>query len=644
MYPVCLISYLLSTILYIPALRILLIGLRCEQIDNELRSSADLSEKCLSGTHLTSFCLNIPATLLFIIGTSLYKTFVFNPKLTFNENTACVRPYPEITRHIMRSVLLLFEIFGIFIDNNTLISGCVLILNIAFFVYVYKNNWMYNELRKVWEITLMALSSWIAALNFIQIYSNPEFSAAILTGFIGNGFILTLCIIYYRDDSVISAVMSKNNEWQAIQSCIFVLKLCYEVQRNENLRNMRALIYYCSYHTNRCKIPHCTLTILMEKRNLDHAMNKTIMIEGLISSTSRVLKKLVTIDQPNSVLAKIFLLGFTCGWTANHLFAWELQKKLKNHALSLFDQYTIFFHMRKLKEYEKETEKKRNKSSELEPLEILSKLKIERRLNRMIEKSTTFYNQFWDILQDKTPDYERFLSLGKNVVQCNKRIKNLWSKLCEIRGNVSLSVARLYSLYTREILMDSKTTDELFELKEKGLATLDTEIRMMQFDEVSDGVIAISAVSRTLGRISLANNAMCSMVGYTKQELKDIHFDQLIPNIYRERHNEGFKIACFKAEGSEIITKNYKDTYLLTKSGYIVPVDIHLVDGPSLLNQYSFIGKVKLVRSQFAYNSVHILANCENQIQAVTSSIFSNLKFKRCDTLFGNFNTISECA
>jgi len=356
-------------------------------------------------------------------------------------------------------------------------------------------------------------------------------------------------------------------------------------------------------------------------------MYRKEMIQGIMNSVSRILKKYVAVENENSIDAKLFYMSFLVNWTNNYLFAWELYKKIKAHYLSSLARYILYYHMQKLRDIEKEIAHRRNKSSEIEPVEILVKLKLEKRLQSLFENVGTEYGKFWDILQIKNPRYERFIGIGSNIINLNKRIRSLWEKLCKIRGTISLSVTRMYSLYCQEILMDKSSITKLKEMLETnkdGISSLDSHIRKMQFEGVSDGVVAISATQKSFGKVTLINNTACSIIGCSKESIKDRPFSKVIPQIYRKAHEEAFEIECLKIEGSMKFNREVREAFIKTYSGYILPVDLAIVDGPSLLSQYSFIGKLRLRKHESKHNVIHILTDTDMIIKEISSSIFIN--------------------
>jgi len=623
LYPACAISYTFTVILYIPALGVLLTALKTYEGNGKTYSAAVPNLEYFNENHIYMFSLSIPSIILLILGSTIYRIFAFNPSLSFTEHSACLSSFPYIIFHIVRTLLLIICVFGAFINSREFITLFVTIILFAYYCYRFNAIDIYNKKKNNCMIAILALSLWISILNFVGCYFETNFSAAIISGILFGGIIMLMFTFSERIDNLCQTLIYSNNDHDKIKSCTAMGRLVQECLSDKDASKRNIVAFY-SFHYSKCKYPFCPITQIIEKDQLNPDKYKKEMLDGIINNINRSLKNYVTLDNPNSVPGKLFYFSFLVNLTNNYIFAWELQKKIKLHNLSLLDKYTMFYTVQKLKTFEKEIMTNNNKQRDLDPVEVLKKLKYEKRLTKLFENVATEYGNFWDILQDKNPNFERFLTIGKNVININNRINVLWKKLLKIRGTVSLSVLRMYTLYCQEILMDKKKIAELADMHTEGINAVDSEIRKMQFEGVSEGIIAISTNDKSHGKITMINNAACSIIGYPKNIIKDKLFTSIIPPMFREAHEKGFWNESMKLEGCMEFHKERRDGYLKTSSGYILPVDVAVVDSPSVLSQYSFIGKLRVDRDEMKHNVIHILTDKDMIIQEISSSIFFN--------------------
>ena len=613
-------AFILSSIFYVPALGFSILGASCEYVDKRLVFSMDHSVECMKDSHLGIFLLSVSSMLVLCTITMTYKIYIFNPSLNFDDPTACLDSTPSVIFHVVRSLLLLVEIHCSLLVSAEITSASLAIILILFFWYRFDALELYHKRLNDRCIVISALAAWIAVLHFLALLLDEDINGPFVGGVYMCGIGIIILTITFLDETTQKTIAKSSSDLGKILSCLATVRLCQECDTDSRLTNMNLAMHY-SYHYSKCQEPYCPITIATNSGRINPLKNKKEMIAKLLNNVSRQMKKCIGLDHPHSLLAKMFYLSFILHWTGNCIFGWEIYKKLKSmHNLSSVAKTTLHFHMLSLKKAEKAYEENKSSMLEIEALEILGKIKLEKRLRKTLERAAVGYSSFWDILQDQDPQYNRFLAIGISVVKYNNLIRDLWKKLCSLRGCVSRHIVLAYSLYCREILFDKKST---IELGEQMTSDLENEIRMMQFDGIAEGVVAVSALAKSLGKVIMTNNSICVMTGYSRREFADMKFSLLIPPIFRSAHDNGFETDCYKMEESGKFDKKIKDTFLLAKSGYIFPVDVVIVDGPNLLNSYCFVCKLRQKRASSDFNTIHILTDPNGIIQNLSSSIFS---------------------
>ncbi len=239
---------------------------------------------------------------------------------------------------------------------------------------------------------------------------------------------------------------------------------------------------------------------------------------------------------------------------------------------------------------------------------------------KLIEENSTAYGQFWGTLQERAPSYERFVTLGLNILQADTRIRQHWDRLGVMREKVPIRMVAAYSHYCSEILQDSKRIESILELNDHPeLLAQDNAI----LEHVGPGncVVGVSADSRNVGLIKHFNAAFCELTGYAREQLRDMRLTSLIPRIMQAAHDRAFLERCCFMEGVETFRYPEFDAYLVHRSGYIVPVRMQLVAMPDYTNSYCVLAKIKLNKTKNGFQTVHMLTDPKDVVCAVSSSI-----------------------
>ena len=612
------VSFSLSTLLYIPLLGTLLLGIKCNYEAGSYVASIDASSGCMNGSHLMLFFICLFAILALSVIVGLYKAFIFNPSLSFEDPSACLSPNPSITFHFVRTLLLLLTVYGSLFAMKNAMAILNVIIQISFFLYRFKAIGVYYEQFDKFSIVVSAFASWIAVMNvFVCYLGDIKFAASVIGGIFECGAGVIVLVLLLRKGELFKTVESDESDRSKVSSCISRIRICSEAFSNSREVSMNTIMYY-SHHYTKCKFQNCPITAVMSRGHSNFAIYRQEIVDGMFYSVNRQLKKRISVENPNAIMPKLFFISYVLAWSKKHMFAWEIYKKLKtSYRLSYIDLSILYFHKQGLEKAEKQLKANKSSTSEMQPLEILEKLKLERRLKNTLREAAMEYGAFWELFNDPNPRYGRFIAHGSNVIKCNKLIRSIWKELCTIRGSISALITKAYSLYCREVLFDRLRA---VEINMRLPTEYDNEIRTLQFEEASDAVIAVSALVKCLGRIVLANDAVCTITGYTKSELRVMQLSTLIPKMYREQHEMGFEAECYRVESSYRFSRKSKDVFILTKAGYIVPVDLIMVDGPNLLSKYCFIGKIKQKKILQDFNSVHILTGPDRIIKNISSS------------------------
>ncbi len=165
-------------------------------------------------------------------------------------------------------------------------------------------------------------------------------------------------------------------------------------------------------------------------------------------------------------------------------------------------------------------------------------------------------------------------------------------------GSLPLRFVLLYAAYSEQILHDEKRAAAVRELSEKP-ELLIREDTLSQYISPGDGILGVAAGMQELGLIKTCNAALCELVGYSKEELKELRMLRLIPQLLRPKYGETLEQQCWLMDEAEEEGKE-------------------LVAVPNYTNGYSFLIRARKVAEQYRVH--HLLADVSGLISAVSSS------------------------
>eukprot|EP01022_Parablepharisma_sp_SALTPOND_P015274 TRINITY_DN2144_c0_g1_i1.p2 TRINITY_DN2144_c0_g1~~TRINITY_DN2144_c0_g1_i1.p2 ORF type:complete len:304 (-),score=29.68 TRINITY_DN2144_c0_g1_i1:2229-3140(-) len=121
-----------------------------------------------------------------------------------------------------------------------------------------------------------------------------------------------------------------------------------------------------------------------------------------------------------------------------------------------------------------------------------------------------------------------------------------------------------------------------------------------------------------------------------------------MPSIYREVHSKEMEKCTQKLDYGEGICAIRKETFMLHKSGYILPVVLKIVDSPHIMNGYAFIASVVVPKEDKDYSTAYLLLNPEKTITGITSNCVNHLGItldilgQDIEKVIENFSALSE--
>jgi len=597
---------MMTGVLYMPILGILYTGMDCE----------GESSYCFQNTNLATFIIGIVSAFLLFIVSLIFKIFIFNPHLSHNDPTAFFNTRPILLMHIFRTFAITIQFFA---QSQASESVTVFLIFALLFIYciIQKQTLDCYNILTMKFLVIFARISFLAsfAVVLIHVYELQSdfvtFSGLILCG-IG---VALLSLLVWNDPFEL-IISGQDTEDCLTNACLSMLLLEFQIHESKSRTNAQHLSSFFAKHISKCTNVCCPITRIYDNNQVNPYKNYNEMLTALLFVINISLKKVVS-QYPKFVSAKIlymFVILDKLGY--NYILAWELYKHSKCLQLSLIDQYKLYDIKKTLAKSSKQAS---NVKNIVDPLAILHKIKLERKFRHSLENNTLLYSQFWDILQEQSPDFQKFMKTGKNILQGNITINKKWELLSNLQCGISLHITYQYFNYCKKVKIDETKLKQIEE-KFNSASILDSGNMLMQYMGQGDGVIAVSGTAESLGKMVQVNCAFCEFIEYPKEFLIMKNITNLVPNLFKNYHSNAFEYECFMLEGGQRRKYDDKEGFFVKKSGYILPVTTKIVESPSVLNTYSFIGRVRPNKSIKEFNIVHLLTDPNGTIENITEN------------------------
>ncbi len=475
-------------------------------------------------------------------------------------------------------------------------------------------------------------NAWVGVILLLRMctseFSGATFGAIVLCGAV---LVYFLCACDEVDEFRLlsdgTVDKSRSSTVSSEAACLLSALRLRELVGKKNRSTDRLAITYLVSHIKHCTLRSCRAQTLYDQGKLSINTNRGEVVKALTSVINSRFKEAL-IRQKQSALIRILYVGFLLTHAKNYILAWEVNESVKTCKASLLERvhHYLYRYPRPYTSYRKRIKGLIDRQTaklerSLEPLEMELRERSSDKICRLIVENGTAYGQFWDTLQDRSPLYMRFVTLGFAILKGNKCIKRIWRGLSSAKGRVPLKLLSVYLAYADQVLRDSAKSNAIKEYFDRPELLIQDNV-VLQYVGSGNGVLGASADNKQLKYIKQANAAMCELSGYTREELKITRLETLLPRIFVSAHEEDFMRMCSLAEVGEEIPLVAKQTFLVHKSQYIVPVVVQVVAGPNYTNNYSFIARVRRDKVASRFEVVHILADEKNVVIAVTSSIF----------------------
>ncbi len=244
----------------------------------------------------------------------------------------------------------------------------------------------------------------------------------------------------------------------------------------------------------------------------------------------------------------------------------------------------------------------------------------ERRLLRLLVKSTELHIQFYTLLSETQPSYDRFLSVGISLMAMLKRVAMTWKRLKRSSAKLSLSLLNSYSSYCCWVLGNDHKAS-LIRQARTAFSVSSGDDLLLSYAENGAAVVVVGTLPPHVGLLRRCNQAFCELSGYPQTAIVNQPLELVIPQAYKQQHTQKLELACALTEFGYSPVLQLDSAFILHKSGYIRPIVLRLVTSADYTNGYCFIGRMAKDTSRSDPYTVHLLSDSKGYITDLSSSI-----------------------
>ncbi|CAD8074840.1 unnamed protein product [Paramecium sonneborni] len=470
-------------------------------------------------------------------------------------------------------------------------------------------------IQKMWSI-LSAVNLWTIIMMFYSYkFDGQTFQKTIQAWLIGIPLIIGILIFRQKHAvDLLEANLKKfTNGMQIILLCEYLVLLMEKSQKCQ--RSQLLLDSYIEIHKEVCNRTDCIVKLKVElaskyKENPIYTDRNHIIIELICQIYHEGIKKFP--DDTPLRLSYIYFLF-------NQQKSYSLIMAELNQAMDFKPTFDYEFQIYRYKTIIEEESQKKAELFDSTNYLIQNKEFIEH-----LEITALKVVEFWSALSEEVPDMSKLMVYGFKIIRLQEDIEIKWNKLQE---NKSLKLYNYLAKFYLLVLDDQENAQnfqqqywtlqkskqqELNELEEICNQSTPTLVALAQFQKIN---------------IYTVNKSLCSLLGFSKTDLIDRSINQIIPNIFVEKHNECLELFI---ENKARYSKQFitQSVYLLTKSNYILPIfsTVKLLQAEN--NQLFFIAQYQ---QSFSPKQIcYLLLDRKGYIEHISSSCILLL---RLDTI-----------
>ncbi len=625
----CIAFYVLtftSSVLYLPCLGTAVVALRSNAKRSVMR--ADHSMDCWSKLYIASFVVSLCSGVVLFLTTAAFKLFVFMHEPNVHDVGAKAGSEYEVSAMLVRTVELALILmlstgkdtnkqFFAFLEGGSLVL--VLLLNIRYSV-------LYNENSEALVRFVAWAGAWVGVVEMLLQFFDT-FASATLGGVVFCGVLIEYMVLGSSPVrsalNLLTSIRGREvTEREAIRRAVAAIDMHKRCITGGNT-NETMVACYMKSHAEHCTNSMCPVREICAGGKISPKQRKDEALTGILYCINSTFKQ-VLLASPEFIAVRLLYVGFLIHYTKNYILAWEINEGTRGSGASIIQRLHVYRYTRLLKTFIGSAKDLAQSSYDsVEPLDITLRIRRSDKACRLIEQNATVYGQFWDTLMDRAPSFERFVALGSAFLETNKRIKAVWEDLTQLCGTIPVRFVALYASYSHEILQDERRALAAQEYLDRPELLIQSDV-IFQHMGAGNCVAAVSANVRDMGRIKNFNAALCELTGYTREELRDSHMQKLVPPLYQDMHSRTFAKRCGVMNSGLQVERVVRETFILHKSQYLVPVTLQVVATPNYTNNYCFLVKMKKLacKEEIRGEFYHIVTGVDHVISGLSANLY----------------------
>ena len=582
--------YEFESIVNIPFLRILFSVFNCENGNMIMAPKI----QCQKSTNLVMMIISCILILTYLILIILFHMTFFEFGAIHGKVRAAFTSSTEVLLVIMKFILVVCYQFITHQMALALITICIGIF--LLFDFLSKQPFINNGITKLYY-TLYLLFVWTGITCIVSLLlKNSKFEGGILLLILGYPFILLTIIskeLEFTLERVFEYVGDRHKDgYKVLMEIEYFLKLEDSLEDKIKCREQKILYFYINNYENNCTDPDCSLKQFL---NIPLKLENFNDMKICLLQHAEMLYKNAVSKYPFNAKLRLSYAIF--------LYK-RLNKKQKGtNEILLLNKYITgledaFLIYRAQRYIEEENEGHSDKESNTKTVNSVTYKAILNNIKVLIGKITTNYIDFWTILaisdESKSENFQKMSRIGTRISKLNEDLISDFERLERV-NLYDQDTIKLYSQYLSEILNNHAQANiynnKLIELEQRKHQFNEENLFDLNYRAMSRSeeykYIVISGAPTNFNTICNLSLSICTMFGFSKEELIGKPLDYILPELFCIQHKKVLseKVEEFK---KTMLVKNKTmslkvrsepkiiETFGKTKMKYLVPIKMKI--------------------------------------------------------------------
>ena len=595
--PAKLVSTLIEfeVILNIPFMRTLFSIFSC-QADN-LKPASEIA--CNSNFHICLIIISIILILIFMIFILLFRSTLFEFGTNNNKLKAS---YTSSTQVLLVIIKLILIILYEFVTSDVALSIMTFIISLLLLIDFFNKQPFSNGFTMKLYFGLYLLFFWSSTICIIAILlKNSKFEGGILLLIIGYPLIIISVSTMEWDFSfykIFEYTLSKEKDgYKALLEIEFFLKMEETLEDRIRTKPQKILYSYISNYEKNCTVADCPLKQFMK---MPLKVENFVEMRICLLQHAETLYKTAVSKFPFNAKLRISYGLFLYNKLNKKLKGTNEITLLNKYNTNLEDSFLVYKAQRFIQDDNNDiTNTDSNNNNNINQdnnnsnnINTLTYKPILNNIKSLINKITMNYVDFWTILaisdENKSENFQKMSMIGTKIRKLNEELLGYIEKL----ENVNLydqETFKLYIQYLTEILSNNNQANiynsKLADNEQKKHLYNEDNLFELNYKAMSRSedykYIILNCSPPNFNSICNLSLSICSIFGYSKEELIGHSFDNLLPELFSIHHRKLLedKVEEFK---KKLLIKNVKirsdswiiDSFIRNKMKYLVPFKV----------------------------------------------------------------------